>query len=209
VPCSGLNPSRLRRLGEVQRKYSSLYIPEKYRPAEKIAGLDCAYRKELIACSGVLWERSGKILETRNVKGRVLFPYLSGFFAFREGPWLVALLRKFTLKPDLVFVDGNGLLHPRRAGLAVFVGVRGGLPTVGISKRPLRGLPWDCGKEIVELSGGYALCRKGWKRPIFISPGNLLSPEQALRAYLDLSPHKIPAPLRKAHLSARRLLYES
>ncbi len=199
MPGSGSNHSLLRRLAEVQRRYSSLYRPGKYIPAERVAGLDCAYRGNFVACAGVLWERSGRILEARKVEGKVLFPYLSGFFAFREGPWLVALLRKFTLKPDLVFVDGNGLLHPRGAGLAVFVGVRCGLPTVGISKRPLKGMAWDCSREVVKLQGGYAFCRRGWKRPVFISPGNLLSPEEALRAYMDLSPHKIPPPLRIAH----------
>ncbi len=209
MPGSGLNPSLLRQLVEIQGAYSSLYRPGKYIPAEKVAGLDCAYRGDLVACAGVLWERSGKILETRKVEGRVLFPYLSGFFAFREGPWLVALLRKFATKPDLVFVDGNGLLHPRRAGLAVFVGVRCDLPTVGISKRPLKGLAWDCSREVVDLSGGYAFCRKGWKRPVFISPGNLLSPREALRAYTDLSPRKIPPPLREAHRLSRRLLHEA
>jgi len=197
----------LSRLAEFQIKYASLYRPGQYLRPKIIAGLDCSYRGELIACAGVVLNKEGKVLQTAQIKGRVFFPYISGYFAFREGPWLLALLRKFSLRPDLVFVDGNGLLHPRRAGLAVFVGVRGGLPTVGISKKPMEDFPWECEKRLLPLDGGFALCRKGWKRPVFISPGNLLSPEAALRAYEENSPAKIPPPIKMAHSLARGLLY--
>ncbi len=207
MPELKLSPCLLRRLADIQRDYASRFQEGRYYPAEKIAGLDCSYRGDIIVCGGVILGRDGRTLEEKTVRGRVFFPYISGFFAFREGPWLLALIKRFSQRPDLVFVDGNGLLHPRRAGLAVFVGIRSGLPVVGVSKRPTEGLIWECQGKAFYLNGGFALCRPGWKRPVYISPGNLLTPEEALKAYEENSPAKIPPSLRKAHLLARRLLY--
>lgn len=66
-------------------------------------------------------------------------PYIPSFLAFREIAPLQRLVeRQQTLRPDVtpaaVLVDGNGILHPRGAGIASFLGVRVGIPTIGVAK---------------------------------------------------------------------------
>ena len=69
----------------------------------------------------------------------VVVPYIPSFLAFREIAPLQRLVEKQQRqRPDLIvsaiLVDGNGILHPRRAGLACFLGVRTGIPTIGVGK---------------------------------------------------------------------------
>ncbi len=67
-------------------------------------------------------------------------PYMSGYLAFREIEPLLTLIRRQVEQqpectPRIILVDGNGILHPRRAGIACFLGVRTGIPTIGIGKK--------------------------------------------------------------------------
>lgn len=122
-------------------------------------------------------------------------PYVSGFLAFREVPHLVTLFRKLEterpdLKPDLIFVDGNGLLHPEKFGIACHLGVLLDIPTLGIAKNLMQvdGLTVKEVKDMVEktclkeddvlpLIGkgkgellGYAIPNNpGTRKPIYVS----------------------------------------
>ena len=61
-------------------------------------------------------------------------PYVPGLLSFREAPALLAALACLSRKPDLLFVDGQGIAHPRRLGLASHIGVLADLPTIGVAK---------------------------------------------------------------------------
>ena len=64
-------------------------------------------------------------------------PYVPGKFAIREGPLIIHLIKAAAaagLAPGILLIDGNGVLHPRRFGLACAVGVAADLPTIGVSK---------------------------------------------------------------------------
>ena len=201
---------------QLQEKYAERFreAPLNFESIKAVAGLDAAYKGNLIvACSYIKNLRTGEEKASFAV-GKVNFPYIPGFLAFREGPWLLAALKKADLKPDLIFVDGNGLLHPRRAGLAVFVGVKTAIPTIGFTKNPFYLKGKKCEKEsrgFIFLDGkkaGLWVCRRGVRRPVFLSPGNLITPEDCLKAYLLFSNSRIPFPVRKAHQLARRKLLE-
>jgi deoxyribonuclease V len=110
-------------------------------------------------------------------------------------------------KPDLLFLDGHGICHPRGLGLASHIGVSLGKPSIGVAKsrlcgdfrEPKLGKPESIvfGKRQV----GWAF--RGRFRPIFISPGNMVSLDESLKVTLRcLRNHRLPEPLRLAHLYA-------
>uniref|UniRef100_A0A8C5CVX2 Endonuclease V n=1 Tax=Gadus morhua TaxID=8049 RepID=A0A8C5CVX2_GADMO len=74
---------------------------------------------------------------------RLTAPYVAGFLAFRETPFLMEALRRLErnrpqLLPQVVLVDGNGLFHYREFGLACHLGVLSGIPCVGVAKNLLQ-----------------------------------------------------------------------
>ena len=66
-------------------------------------------------------------------------PYIPGFLSFREYPALLAAWEKLSRKPDLLFVDGHGISHPRRLGVASHFGLLVDVPTIGVAKKRLCG----------------------------------------------------------------------
>ncbi len=199
----------LKSLRKKQKEYSSFFREIEVKKAENFAGVDCHYKSEKIICCAVLIGIHGEIIEESITEGKTFFPYIPTFLAFREGPWMVNSIRKLKTVPDLIFVDGNGRLHPLGAGLAVYVGVKLNIPTIGFSKNPMKGYPKECsfnGEKF--LKNGVAICRKGWKKPVFISSGNLITLRKSLEFYNLFSPTKIPIPIRLAHQRARLLINE-
>lgn len=187
-----------------------------FRPLQReirvVAGMDVAYsRNSERAYPAMVLMRwpDLELLEEITLLESVNFPYIPGYLSFREVPLLKAVVARAVQKPDLIFVDGQGLAHPRRAGLAVHLGVELGLPTIGCAKRPLAGefvwpeehfgatSPILFHKEVV----GYVLRSRKGVKPIFVSPGNLITPEEALDYTLRaIKGFRLPEPLRKAHL---------
>lgn len=112
------------------------------------------------------------------------FPYFPGLLSFREGPAAMEAVKRLETRPTLLFVDGCGINHPRKAGLASSIGVALDLPTVGVSKNILCGTfdfdppsrlggasPLVCEGEHV----GYVLFSKKRCRPIVVAPGHSIS----------------------------------
>ena len=71
------------------------------------------------------------------IDGRAGGPYEPGLLALREGPTLEAAVRPLSLPPDVLLVDATGRDHPRGAGMALHLGAVLGLPTIGVTHRPL------------------------------------------------------------------------
>jgi len=188
----------------------------RYEPLRKevkvVAGVDVSYSQNTKRAYPALVLMSFpdlEILEAHILALEVGFPYVPGYFSFREVPLLKAVLARVSRNPDIIFVDGQGLAHPRRAGLAVHLGVEVGLPTIGCAKRPLAGdFDWPeehfgASRPIFfqeEVVGDVVRSRKGVK-PIFVSPGNLITVREALEYTLKaVRGFRLPEPLRKAHL---------
>ncbi|HED03846.1 MAG TPA: hypothetical protein ENI60_03655 [Candidatus Fraserbacteria bacterium] len=157
--------------------------------------------------------RSGRLLDFQTLQSEINFPYIPSYLSFRELPVLLALLsqtRQSGLLPDVLMVDGNGILHPRGAGIASHLGVLLDLPTIGISKSLL------CGQ--VDLSGmkrgeareirdakransiiGAALKTGERSKPIFVSIGHRIDLDSAIELTWRLALKKLPEPIRQAH----------
>jgi len=153
-------------------------------------------------------------LETAEVavaEGDISFPYVPGLLSFREGPLILAAYEKVTNDPELVLVDGQGIAHPRRLGLAAHLGLFLDRPTIGCAKSILCGSHDALGEEYgsyVELVDrgeivGVALRTRSGVKPIYVSVGHKIDLATALQWVLKCCRgYRLPEPTRMAHLAA-------
>jgi len=141
---------------ELQKQLASKvqFTPLRSQP-KLIAGLDCALSKDgqrIIALAVVLrilkvqnrlWKPlttpDFEIIETTNAVQKVGFPYIPGLLSFREAPVCIAAVEKLKTQPDIFLIDGQGIAHPRRLGLAAHLGLFFDTQTIGCAKSRLTG----------------------------------------------------------------------
>lgn len=210
---SPLDVSLERRLVEVQRRIASrAVIEDKFSAGAAVAtaGVDQAFLGDLVISGAVVLGLDGDVRSRACHAMKAAMPYVPGFLSFREGPSAIKAVRALDIKPTLLFVDGCGINHPRRAGLATYVGVILDLPTIGVSKSVLCGsfdLPESVGDASPLVYGGdivgYVLKSKKGCRPIVIAPGHRTSVDSALEMTRQwIKGHKLPEPCRLAHEGA-------
>ena len=164
------------------------------------------------AWAGAAVLRRGQVLGQAVVSGVAGGPYLPGLLALREGPRLEAALRALPVVPNVVLVDATGRDHPRRAGLALQLGAVVGIPTVGVTHRPLMAAgewPEDARGATSPLLldgepvGAWLRTRRG-ARPLAVHPGWRTTLEVAIDVVLTASgAHRTPEPIRVARRLAR------
>ena len=113
-----------------------------YQP-KLIAGIDCAFLKDdgkIVACVVVLEFKDMKIVESAHAVCDLTFPYVPGLLSFREAPACLAAVEKLSHPPDLFLIDGQGIAHYRRLGLASHLGLFLDKPTIGCAKSRLIGV---------------------------------------------------------------------
>ncbi|WP_149195057.1 deoxyribonuclease V [Luteimonas suaedae] len=141
-------------------------------------------------------------------------PYVPGLLSFRELPALLAALEMLGERPDLVLVDGQGIAHPRRLGIAAHFGVVTGLPSIGVAKKPLAVRFDPPGPERGDRTPlllrnervGDALRSKPRCNPLIVSPGHKVSIDAATALVLRYTArYRLPEPTRLAdRLASRR-----
>ena len=152
-----------------------------------------------------------EIVETAVVTDRIEFPYVPGLLSFREAPLILAALEKITVTPDLIIVDGQGMAHPRRMGLASHLGLFLGVPTIGCAKSRLCG---EC-EEPANSPGSYnelkdngevigvTLRTRAGVKPVYVSIGHMIDLPSAIRWVLACCRgYRLPEPTRLAHQAA-------
>jgi len=184
-----------------------------------IAGMDTSNNlfdptQRIFAATVILSYPELSIKETATTVEIQEFPYIPGFLGFREAPALISTFKKLSLYPDLIMVDGNGINHPRRLGIASQLGVLLNIPTIGVAKNILIGQPaGPLGEEVgskvavlhkEETVGMLLRTKKGARtRPIIVSAGHLVSLETAVTLVLNcIKGYKLPEPTRQAHIAA-------
>lgn len=134
-------------------------------------------------------------------------PYIPGLLSFREIPGALAALEQLSALPDLILVDGHGIAHPRRLGVATHLGLVTGLPTIGVAKKRLTGrhdpVPEARGDWVPLVDKGETigavLRSRAAVKPIFISSGHRVSLDSALAWTLaSLTRYRLPEPTRAA-----------
>ncbi len=210
----------LEQAARVQSRLSSkLKLKWDGRRVDLVAGADFSYdRKEKrIGASLVVFKiPEFKVVESAVSVSESRFPYIPGFLAFREGPAFLAAYRKIKTKPDVTLIDGNGIAHPRKMGLASFVGVTLDICTIGCAKTafyPSESPPEHRGSYnfFNDDKGdrvGLCLRTRSGVKPIYLSPGNRIDFRHAVDIVLQCSRFRIPEPLREAHRRASRIFSE-
>ncbi|NXY15969.1 ENDOV Endonuclease, partial [Atrichornis clamosus] len=193
---------------------------------ERVGGVDLSYIKgdDSSACASlvVLSYPALEVLYQDCRMVAVTAPYVAGFLAFREVPFLVEAVQRLQqeepkLQPQVLLVDGNGLLHPRGFGIACHLGVLTDLPCIGVAKNLLQvdGLARDelhreqvralqRSGETFPLTGtsgkvlGMALrsCSNSSK-PLYISVGHRVSLATAVRLVSSCCRFRVPEPIRQ------------
>lgn len=184
-------------------------------PPEKIGGVDVSYEKDrAVGCYLEMDGDSGEVVRKEFINRRVKFPYIPSYLSFRELPILHRLLenaRSGGGLADVILVDGNGILHPRGAGLATHLGVALDHPTVGIAKSLLIGevdggdLEEGESKPVFYKGNKMGCAAKTMSNanPVYVSVGHNVDLEFSLKVVFRASKFKLPEPVRKAHLSSR------
>jgi len=186
--------------------------------ARLVAGIDISSPHAQDIASGavvVLHYPELSIVEVKVAQDKIKFPYIPGLLSFRESPLILAACEKLCNVPDLILIDGQGIAHPRRFGLASHVGLFLDLPTIGCAKSILCGqhrpVEEEAGSHAELLDDGEligaALRTKSRVKPIYISVGHKIDLASALQWTMNCCRgYRLPEPTRLAHLAAGGML---
>ena len=187
-------------------------------PFRYIAGLDVAYAIDSSRVAGAVVVLDADTLAVEDMATAVMdveFPYVSGLLAFREMPALISALARLTVEPDVLVCDGYGIAHPRRFGLACHLGVLAGKPALGVAKTAFVGKAAEPGIQRGEAADlvhdgevvGAVLRTQLSTKPVFVSPGHLITVGDATRLALRLATkYRLPETTRLADQLSRRAL---
>ncbi|MDR1074954.1 MAG: deoxyribonuclease V [Xanthomonadaceae bacterium] len=183
---------------------------------QRIAGFDVGFEE-----NGTITRAAAVLLHAENllplqfevVRLPTSMPYIPGLLSFRELPALLAALRLLDCTPDLAFIDGQGIAHPRRFGIAAHFGVVTGLPSIGVAKKPLTGKFAGPGPDRGDHAPlmhhneqiGWALRSKPHCNPLIVSPGHRISVASSAEWTMRyVTRYRLPEPTRLADRLASR-----
>jgi deoxyribonuclease V len=205
-----LSPTEAIALQQELRGHTQL-VPLQYE-IKTIGGADISFNKyseTVYAGIVVLSYPELTVLHKASTTSIVKFPYVPGLLAFREVPALVEVWNKLDIKPDVLVLDGHGIAHPRRMGIATHFGLIEGVPTIGCAKSLLVGKHdilanekfsttdlIDKGEKIGELLRTKHKCN-----PVYVSPGHLITMQESIDIIKSCTgKYRMPEPTRLAHL---------
>jgi deoxyribonuclease V len=203
---------------DLQRKLACKVQQTKLKNRAKlVAGLDCAFSRDgqrIIACCVVTQLPDFELVERTSAVRRAAFPYIPGLLSFREAPACIAAVERLKTEPDVFIIDGQGIAHPRRLGLAAHLGLFFDKPTIGCAKSRLTGTfespPPQKGlysflKDGDEVIGAVVRTRDNVK-PVFVSVGNKCRLQDAVEIVLACAvKYRLPEPTRLAHQLVSKL----
>lgn len=198
------------RLQEAVSRVLSDFEPIDPATVKRVMAVDSSYRgEEHMATAALVWDvEKQEVIEELCLVSRPAHPYVSGLLYAREGPAIVMAAEMVGSHWDLLLVDGHGILHPRRAGLAVVVGFLLDRPVLGVAKRLLVGRESGEGESgPVYLDGqvlGYWFRGNG---KFYVSPGYKVRVEDTVEVIRQLG-GGYPTPLKIAHKLSRKTIDE-
>lgn len=189
-----------------QELRSRIILENSFQSINTVAGVDCSYDLQTnisraVVC--VFTYPQLELIESSMAHLPTDFPYIPGLLSFREIPVILEALKVLKSDPDILMVDGMGIAHPRRMGIATHLGLVIDKPTIGVGKSLL------CGKyqipgsrkgdrsDLIHKSEkiGTVLRSKDNTNPLFISPGHKIDHETAVRLVLETAiKYRLPQP---------------
>lgn len=187
------------------------------KPLRTVAGFDVGFEDDgatTRAAAVLLDADTHEVIDQQVARLSTRMPYIPGLLSFRELPALLDALAMLKYAPDLAFVDGHGIAHPRRFGIAAHFGVATGLPCIGVAKKILIG---EARMALHEMRGAFTPLRDGREQigwllrskpgclPLIVSPGHKVAmpsaPELVMRF---VTRYRLPEPTRLADRIASR-----
>ena len=199
---------------EQEKLAKKVSLEDGFTASRLIGGVDVAYDGDNAYAGCVILDAEEmKLVEERRLSGMVSFPYVSTYLSYRELPMIKRIYSKLKNKPDVLMVDGNGILHPRRIGIASHVGLELDTPTIGVAKRLLLGRLGKVPEKIGDFGSiihkgkviGMALKTSKSDNYVYVSPGHKVSMKSALELSKKLCYHRLPETIRRAHRMASEL----
>jgi deoxyribonuclease V len=185
---------------------------DKSKRVKRIAGVDLSTQKRKARAAVVVMTYPDLVpMEQKTAVLPLSFPYIPGLLSFRECPALCEAFHKIENKPDLILVDGQGIAHPRRLGIASHLGVLLDIPTLGCAKSRLCGThdePHGSAGSYELLSDkeeviGAALRTRNNTKVVYVSVGHRIDLKRAIEYTLSsCSGFRLPEPIRMAHRAA-------
>lgn len=196
---------------ELQNEFSKKVITYDYlnnnNNIRNVCGIDVSYKDLNAFCSAVIINKNTlEIIEIVNEKKTSSYPYIPGLFMLREGELLLKIVRLLKNLFDVLLIDGHGILHPRKCGLASYVGIMIDKPTIGVAKNLLCGSILE--SSYVEYNKtilGYTI-KKNNRKDIYVSVGHKISLETSIDIVKKLTKKSefIPEPLRIADIYSKK-----
>jgi len=194
----------IKKLEEEQEKLAKqLELKDKidFKLADRFGAIDNVILGNRILSCVIVCDRNFEIIGRAYASEKVKFPYIPGFRAYRELPAMMLAFNKLNEKPDVFFIPGQGIIHPK-LGLASHFSLAAGVPSIGISDSIIE---CEIKNEDIFKKGkkvGKILKIKEGSKPMYVSPGNNISTEASyeLSKSMVKLPHKKPEPL---HLAAK------
>jgi deoxyribonuclease V len=183
---------------------------DKERSVTNTGGVDVSVTEESARCAIVILRFPELTpLEGVTVEVPLVFPYIPGLLAFREGPAVLEAWSKLTIKPDLLLFDGQGIAHPRGIGIAAQMGLWLERPSIGVAKSRLYGRHEPVGPKrgdravLLDNRGniiGVVIRTREKTNPLYVSPGHLIDVDHAVEFVLaSCTGYRLPEPTRWAH----------
>jgi len=195
---------------EIQRRLRQKLIKENYvSHVVAVAGVDVGVKGGIAKAAVVVLEYPSLApLEQALATLPVEMPYIPGLLAFREGPAILRALESLEREPDLFILDGQGIAHPRRMGIATHIGIIIDKPTIGCAKSRLTGTHSDPKPEAGSYTYlydrgeiiGAVLRTRNNVSPVYVSIGHKVDLETAIHYVLSCCRGlRLPETTRLAH----------
>lgn len=189
----------------VQSELSRKVVEEPLGDIDVVVGLDVAYNGDVgIAVAAAYSVKRREVVGYGCSANKIVFPYVPTLLSFRELMPMVRALRRLGAGYDLLIVDGQGIAHPYRLGIAAHLGVVLGARTIGVAKSRLYGEV--VGDRLIDprdgaVIGAVVMCKK----PLYVSVGNRVALDDAVRVVKELCAETMPLPVLLAHNKANEV----